>query len=236
VVTGRGGEVMTETEVKALRVQGGRVTGAVLLGGGQEVEVNARVVISNAGPRETVAIVGEEHFPPDYVAQIRRRLRPIPIVMGLIESDVPLLDRKGLVVVTGTRAIVTAVTLTLLSGEIGPPGKHLMWTCGTPVSCQGKIDREGEIRRNEEDLASAFPLYREHGRVLKWVVKDIDDDLPCMRTWPGYDMPVATPVPNLFNVGDGVKAPGWTGSPACAKSAWIVVDRVRRWFPPLAGR
>jgi len=236
VVTGRGGDVMAGTEVKALRVRGGRVTGAVLLDGGQEVEVSARVVISNAGPRETVEIVGEEHFPSDYVGQIRRRLRPIPIVMGLIESDVPLLDRKGLVVVTGTQAIVTAVTLTLLSDEIGPPGKHLMWTCGTPLSCLEKIDREREIRRNEEDLERAFPLYREHGRVLRWVVKDIDHDLPCMRTWPGYDMPVATPIPNLFNVGDGVKAPGWTGSPACAKSAWIVVDRVRRWFPPLAGR
>lgn len=228
VVTDRGGEVLTGVEVRRIQMESGRATGVLLGGREGEIDVDARVVISNAGPRQTVELAGEEHFPPDYIREIRERLRPIPIVMGLIESDVPLLDRKGLVVITGTQAIVTGVTLTLHSDEIGPPGKHLLWTCGTPASCLEPLDREREIRRNEEDLEKAFPLYKQHGRVLKWVVKDIGDDLPCMRTWPGYDMPVATPVPNLFNVGDGVKAPGWTGSPACAKSAWIVVDRIRR--------
>ena len=231
VVTDRGGEVMMETEVKSIKVENGKVTGAILSGAGGDMDVDAGVVISNAGPRQTLEMVGEEHFPEGYVQEVHKRLRPIPIVMGLIESDVPLLDKKGLVVITGTQAIVTGVTLTLHSDEIGPPGKHLLWTCGTPASCLDPIDREREIQRNEEDLETAFPLYREHGRVLKWVVKDISDDLPCMRTWPGYDMPVHTPIPNLFNVGDGVKAPGWTGSPACSKSAWIVVDRVREKYP-----
>jgi len=227
VVTERGCEVMTETEVQSIKMENGRAVGVILSTPEGEIDVEAEVVISNAGPRQTVDMVGEEHFPPDYVREIRERLRPIPIVMGLIESDVPLLDKKGLVVITGTQAIVTGVTLTLHSDEIGPPGKHLLWTCATPANCLNPIDRENEIRRNEEDMEKAFPLFKEHGRVLKWVVKDISDDLSCMRTWPGYDMPVDTPVPNLFNVGDGVKAPGWTGSPACAKSAWIVVDRVR---------
>lgn len=161
-------------------------------------------------------------------------LQPVPIVMGLIESDVPLLDKTGLVVITGTQAIVTGVTLTLHSDEIGPPGKHLLWTCGTPASCTVPMDVERELRRNEEDMHKAFPLYKEHGRVLKWVVKDIDDDLPCMRTPPGYDMPVETPIPNLYNVGDAVKEAGWTGSPACAKNAWKVVDRVRKQLSPRA--
>jgi len=228
VVGDRGGEVLTECAVRTIKVEKGRATGVLLSAPGGEMDVDAAVVISNAGPRETVEMAGADRFPPDYVREIRERLRPIPIVMGLIESDVPLMNKKGLVVITGTQAIVTAVTLTLHSDEIGPPGRHLMWTCGTPVSCLQPMDREMEIRRNEEDLEKAFPLYKKHGRVLKWVVKDISDDLPCMRTWPGYDMPVATPVPNLFNVGDGAKAPGWTGSPACAKSAWIVVDKIRK--------
>lgn len=49
-----------------------------------------------------------------------------------------------------------------------------------------------------------------------------------MRTPPGYDMPVDTPTPNLYNVGDGVKDPGWTGSPACAMSAWKVVEKAHK--------
>jgi len=234
VVTDRGGEVLTEVEVKAVKVEKGRATGVTLATPKGELDVEARVIISNAGPRQTMEMVGEGYFPRAYVREIKDRLRPVPIVMGLIESDVPLLNRRGLVVITGTQAIVTGVTLTLHSHEIGPPGKHLLWTCGTPATCTAPIDREREIRRNEEDLQKAFPLFKQHGRVLKWVVKDIDDDLPCMRTPPGYDMPVDTPIANLFNVGDGVKDPGWTGSPACAKSAWKVVGKIRKKFPPQA--
>jgi len=234
VVVDRGSEVMTETEVKAIKVENGRATGVILVTQEGEIAVDATVIISNAGPKQTVKMVGEERFPPQYIKELNETLRPVPIVMGLIESDVPLLDKKGLVVITGTQAIVTGVTLTLHSDEIGPPGKHLLWTCGTPASCTKPIDRELELKRNEEDLHKAFPLYKDHGRVLKWVVKDIDDDLPCMRTPPGYDMPVETPIPNLYNVGDGVKDPGWTGSPACAKSAWKVVDMVRKRFSPRA--
>jgi phytoene dehydrogenase-like protein len=232
VVVDRGSEVLTETEVKAIKVDNGRATGVILSTQQGDIYVDATVIISNAGPKQTVEMVGEDHFPQDYIRELNETLQPIPIVMGLIESDVPLLDKKGLVVITGTQAIVTGVTLTLHSDEIGPPGKHLLWTCGTPASCTKPIDRELELKRNEEDLQKAFPLYKEHGRVLKWVIKDIDDDLPCMRTPPGYDMPVETPIPNLYNVGDAVKEPGWTGSPACAKNAWKVVDMVRKRFPP----
>ncbi len=235
VVTTHGGHVIKESEVKAIMVDRGRATGVVVEMDGKETSVDGRVIISNAGPRQTIDLVGEEHMPAWYVTHVRERLRPVPIVMGLIESDVPLLARKGLVVITGTKAIVTGVTLTLHSREIGPPGKHLLWTCGTPETCSGHIDPTHEIARNEEDLATAFPLFKNHGRVLKWVVKDIDDDLPCMRTRPGYDVSVETPIPNLFNVGDGVKDPGWTGSPACAKSAWKVVRMVRKAYPPVGG-
>jgi phytoene dehydrogenase-like protein len=225
---------MTETEVKAIKVENGRATGVLLATPQGEIDVDAAFIISNAGPKQTVDMVGEHPLLRDYIRELNETLQPVPIVMGLIESDVPLLDKKGLVVITGTQAIVTGVTLTLHSDEIGPPGKHLLWTCGTPASCTKPIDRASELKRNEEDLHTAFPLFKEHGRVLKWVVKDIDDDLPCMRTPPGYDMPVETPIPNLFNVGDGVKDPGWTGSPACAKNAWKVVDIVRNRFPKSA--
>jgi phytoene desaturase len=236
VVRRRGGEVLEEAEVETIRVEDGRAKGVVMALGGTHVQVDARVVISNAGPRQTAEMVGEGALPDWYMRRIKEVLRPVPIVMGLIESDVPLLDKRGLVVVSGTKAIVTGVTLTLVSREVGPPGRHLLWTCGTPATCSSHIDRDFEIARNEEDLKTAFPLFKTHGRVLKWVVKDIDDDLPCMRTRPGHDMPVETPIPNLFNVGDGVKDPGWTGSPACARSAWKVVDTVRRAFPPPALR
>lgn len=235
VVTQKGGAVMTSTEVKAITVKNGRVTSVVLSGPQGDQEIAASAVISNAGPRATMDMVGEQNYPAAYVDKLKKTLRPAPIVMCCVASDVPLLDRKGLVVISGAKTIVGAVTLTLHTREVAPEGQHLLWTFATPAVCTRKIDKEMEIRHNLEDLETVFPLFKEHGRVLKMVVKDIDDDLPCLRTWPGYDMPVTTPIPNLFNVGDGVKDFGWTGCPACAKSAWKVVGKIRKDLPPSAG-
>jgi len=231
VVTQNGGEVMTETEVKKITVQNGTVTGVVLAGPRGDFEVAARTVISNAGPSATMNMVGERHYPASYVRKLKQTMRPAPIVMGNIASDVPLIDHKGLVVITGTKTIVGAVNLTYHTKDVAPEGQHLLWTFATPATCTRKIDKEMEIRHHMEDLETAFPLFKQHGRVLELMVKDIDDDLPCLRTWPGYDMPVTTPIPNLFNVGDGVKDFGWTGCPACAKSAWKVVKKIRKDFP-----
>ncbi len=209
----------------------GSASGVVVSTKNGDIDVDARIVVSNAGVKQTVKMVGEDQFPVQYVKEMNEKVRPIPIVMGLIASDVPLLDKPGLTVVSGNNAIVTGVTVTLSSNELAPPGQHLLWTCGTPKQCFDHIDPEEEIRRNEEDVRRSFPLFEKHGRVLKWVIKDIDDDLPCMRTWPGYDMPISSPVSNLFNVGDSVKDPGWTGSPACARSAWQVMKIIKKRFP-----
>ena len=74
-------------------------------------------------------------------------LRPAPIIMGLIASDVPLLDHKGLVVPWDTKTIVGAVTFTLHTKEVAPPGQHLLWTFATPSVCTEKIDQELELWR-----------------------------------------------------------------------------------------
>lgn len=227
----KGGEVITEAEVKKIKMERGRAVGVIVSTKDGEIDVDAKIVVSNSGVTKTIELVGEKHFPIQHVREVKDRIRPIPIVMGLIASDVPLLDKPGLTVVVGTHAIVTGVTVTLASNELAPKGQHLLWTCATPKQCFDHIDPQEEIRRNEEDVRKAFPLFEKHGRVLKWVIKDIDDDLPCMRTWPGYDMPVTTPIYNLFNVGDSVKDPGWTGSPACARSAWQVMKIIRKRYP-----
>jgi hypothetical protein len=49
-----------------------------------------------------------------------------------------------------------------------------------------------------------------------------------MHRWPGYMMPVDTPVAGLFNVGDGCTPPGTIGTEGSAASARAVVDRVMR--------
>lgn len=233
VVTDNGGEVKTGIEATGIKVENGIAKSVNFKNGKANIEIESDIVISNIGPRETMNLAGEKNYSERYRSDLKERVKPAPIVMGLIESDVPLIDRKGILIPDGTETIVGAVDLTLHSKNLSPEGKHLIWTFATPSTCTGNMDKDTEIRHNEEDLLKMFPLFKEHGKVLKWVPKDIDDDLPCMRSWPGYDMPVTTPVPNLFNVGDGVKDLGWTGSPACAKSAWKAAGIITKRYPPL---
>ena len=44
----------------------------------------------------------------------------------------------------------------------------------------------------------------------------------------------ATPIPNLWNVGDGVKEYANGGTTACAETAKLVVDRILERCPPIA--
>ena len=53
----------------------------------------------------------------------------------------------------------------------------------------------------------------------------VDDPAPgAQQVRPGYDLDVRTPVPNLVEVGDGVKPYGWIGTTACAQTARTAVD------------
>ena len=47
-----------------------------------------------------------------------------------------------------------------------------------------------------------------------------------MRCGPGQDPEGRTPVANLFDVGDGVKPPGTSGTTACAMTANIAVEQL----------
>ncbi len=42
----------------------------------------------------------------------------------------------------------------------------------------------------------------------------------------GYDLPPATPIANLWNVGDGVKEYANGGTTACAETAKLVVEQI----------
>ncbi|MCE5287938.1 MAG: amine oxidase, partial [Nocardiaceae bacterium] len=57
------------------------------------------------------------------------------------------------------------------------------------------------------------------------------DGWPPQRAVAGFDLPYATPIANLLNVGDAVKEYGNGGTTACAETAKIVVDEIRGMFP-----
>jgi len=76
-----GGEVRTNTPVRRVRIENGRVAGVVVgKKSADPVEIDAPVVVSNADLKRTVFdLVGEEHFSP----QTRERIRSLKMSLPL---------------------------------------------------------------------------------------------------------------------------------------------------------
>jgi phytoene dehydrogenase-like protein len=222
-----GGRLETNAVARAITVVDGRARGVGYERGGVRYAVEADWVISNVGPRETLALAGAESFSPDYRERLTRRVRGAPIVVTAAVSPVAPFDATGMVVAAGLNRVVSFACLTYAAPGLAPPGWHLVTFYGTPGSCLRPMDKEEETRLNVEDVLTILPdLERNGGRILDVDCRDPDDALALYRSWPGYDMPTETSIPNLFNVGDGVKPLGYIGTPGAALSAKQVVERI----------
>jgi phytoene dehydrogenase-like protein len=223
-----GGEVRLNTEVRRIVVEGGRATGVEIADAeGRVGLLAADLVISNAGPSGTLALAGEAALGADYSALIRRRIKPVPIVLTYAVSDEPLFAHRASILAAGLERIVTAMPLTVICPEWAPDGKHITAFYGTPKSCLTKMDREDERRANIADVHALFPDFESKGgRILDVQLRDIDDPDVVARAFPGLHAPVDTPIPNLFNVGDSCAPDGFVATPAAAMSARLVMERI----------
>jgi phytoene dehydrogenase-like protein len=214
--------------VRRIVVEHGRATGVEIEDGEGGLKIlDADIVISNAGPSNTLALAGEAALGADYAAMIRRRIKPVPIVLTYAVSDEPLFPHHASILAAGLERVVTAMPLTVVCPEWAPDGKHLTSFYGTPKSCLAKMDREDERRANVADVHALFPDFeKKGGRILDVQLRDIDDPDVVARAFPGLHAPVDTPLPNLFNVGDSCAPDGFVATPAAAMSARLVVDRI----------
>jgi phytoene dehydrogenase-like protein len=202
---------------------------------GGEVEIDAQVVLSNVGPKATIEMAGEGNFNEDYLKDMRVKLKPKPVTMVFVASDKPLWPEDGraaILMVVGARRITSVIPLSSISSQLAPPGQHLLFAFGSPVSNEVRMDVEVEQEQILKDLKDQFPLFEKHGRVLKFDSRNIDDELPEMRTRVGIVIPVETPVKNLYNVGDGCPIMGYTGSNAAAETAVRVAGMVQKQYKP----
>jgi phytoene dehydrogenase-like protein len=229
------GDVWTNCPAKRIVVERGGAKGVVIEKNGDEIEVEAQVILSNVGPKATVELAGEDNFKEDYLRDLRVKLKPKPVTMVFVASDRPLWPEDGsaaILMVVGARRITSVIPLSSISPQLAPPGQHLLFAFGSPVSNEARMDVEEEQEQIMKDLKDQFPLFEKHGRVIKFDSRNIDDELPEMRTRVGIVIPVETPVKNLYNVGDGCPIMGYTGSNASAETALRVAGMVRKQYRP----
>jgi phytoene desaturase len=228
VVTAKG-EVWLSSRVTSIVVDGGRVTGVEVARDGERVRIRSNIVISNAGPKATVALAGEANIPIAYRTLVTDVLRPAANIVVNFATREPLLPAPGIVTFGRTRRLCNMANMTATCPELAPSGWHLYVAYAVPIPALGDFDDEQEKALTLEDLREQFPGFAE-AKILSFRV--MRDDWPAQRSCAGYDLPQDTGVEGLWCVGDAVKVYGNGGTQACAETAKMVVEKILAMAKP----
>lgn len=227
-VTEHGGEVWLDSAVRSIEVSedGAAATGVTVERDGKTVEVSARFVVSDVGPVGTAQLC--PGLPAGYREEMRAASRPCAMITVNFASQRPLVEAPGLTSFGKTRRLTYLANFTATCPEMAPPGWHLYAGTGVPQPSVGVFDVDEETELLMQDLREEVPGFDE-ARILSVAV--MRDDWPPQRAVAGFDLPTATPLPNLWNVGDAVKEYGNGGTTACAETAKLVVEQITERFP-----
>jgi phytoene desaturase len=229
VVTETGGQVWLNSTVSKLTIgRRGLVDGAIVERDGASVTVRARLVVSDVGPLATVALADADNLPAGYAQRVRRATDPSAIITVHFASRKPLANFDGLALIAKSRRLVYAANFSAPEQRRTPEGWHLYCGASVPRPARGPFDLESEKSLLLADLREQFPGF-DDAKIL--AINVTAHDWPAQRAVSGYDLPVETPIPNLWNVGDGVKLWGQAGTAACAENARVVVERIVTRYP-----
>ncbi len=237
-IVAHGGQIWLSSEARSVRLTAGAEIGGVTVGAeiagvtverhGASVEVTARFVVSDIGPAATVRLVGASHFPADYLEQVRSADHPCAMIAVNFASDQRLIDVPGMLSFAKSQRLAYIANFTDTCPEMAPPGWNLYVAAAVPKPAVGDFDEPAEMALLFDDLRGEIPDFDTRARVLSTTVTR--DGWPPQRAVAGFDLHPSTPIPNLWNVGDGVKEYANGGTTACAETAQIVVDRIRDRF------
>ena len=230
----RNGEIWLGTPAIKIHSADGRVEGVTVLREGRELAIETDIIVSNAGPKASVALAGEAAFPPTYIEKVRRDLRPAANIVINMASRKPLIGHPGIVTFGKTRRLCNMANLTATCPELAPPGWHLYVAYAVPVPALGDFDSDAEVALALEDLRDEFKNF-DQAKILS--IRVMRDDWPAQRSCAGYDLPRETGIAGLWCVGDAVKQYGNGGTQACAETAKLVTDAIlAAWPRAQAGR
>jgi phytoene dehydrogenase-like protein len=228
-ITANGGEVWTSAEVQNLHLTDGQVTGATVHRDGREIEISTRFAVSDVGPAATVKLVGEDNLPHDYRETVSRGDRPCAMITVNFASRERLVDAPGMLSFARTRRLCYVANFADICPEMAPEGWHLYVGTAVPKPAVGDFDEAAEKELLLEDLREQIAGF-DRARILSWATTR--DEWPPQRAVAGFDLPNTTPIPNLWNVGDGVKEYANGGTTACAETAKLVVEQITQRHSP----
>ena len=217
-----GGQVWLASPARVIQVESGGVRGVTVQRNGEDLLLRTSLVVSNAGPRGTIALTGADHIPQAYQEQAAK-LRPAANIVINFATREPLHSAPGIVTFGKTRRLCNMATMSATCPEMALPGWHLYVAYAVPRPALSDFDGDAEVALALEDLREQFPGFAQ-AKMLS--VRVMRDDWPAQRSCAGYDAPRETGVSGLWCVGDAVKDYGNGGTQACAETAKLVVDAI----------
>jgi phytoene dehydrogenase-like protein len=242
-ILAHGGEVRLSCEVLAILHEDGHVTGVRIRDKttGEEVILNAPLVVSDIGPRATHALLHNRKVTQAEVLKksggtqgvgsfgISQMLvgaesdaLDIHEAVGLkvhILSDVSFIPHKGIMYCLDTQRIAGIVQPTNSDPDLAPAGKHLLIT--HQVIQSNNIEEERALAL--ADLRLLFgEAFDKHCRVL--TMGTYRGEWPVNRIAQGEDMQAQTAIEGLYMVGDAVKPPGYLMVEGVAQSVNQFLD------------
>jgi hypothetical protein len=161
-----------------------------------------------------------------FAAEFGRRVAHVEassMIALTLSSDEELIPVPGVWTLTGTARLYGCANLTASCPELAPPGKHLFDAWSIPKPAVGSdFNPDEEVDLLYRDLEAIIPGVRSRSRLVHR--KIMRGEWPADRCRPGHEPSPITPLTGLYEVGDGVKPIGWTGTTACAETARIVFD------------
>jgi len=217
------GEILTSVRANRIVVNDGIAEGVQATGPDFELEIEARAVVSDIGPKKTVELAGEHNFDRGYLSEVGE-LRPLAGFWFMVSSNGPLYDWPGGLYAPESRRWQLGVDYSLASPEFAPPGKNWMGFYQAPGHAS-LYDPRKEYEIFLADLAEMFPNFREQGAEVL-LARHFCSEWPCVRAWPASERHQKTPVENLYNVGDAVNPVGWIAGSGVAEGARIVAQEI----------
>lgn len=225
-IEARGGIVRRGVTVIGLEVHDGRVAAVAIRDAtGARTRVAARSVVSNLGPTATAALVRDDAFARQFADRVSG-LKPTSMIAIAFSTRTELLPSvPGMLTFVGPSRLSCLANLSANCPELAPPGRTLYDAYGVPrPSLGGAFDEEHEVALLRAELGRTLPGFREAEVLAVKVMRGCE---PAMRALSGRDVSNTTPLPNLVDVGDGVKPRHLLGTGACAESGLRGVDALR---------
>ena len=224
-----GGEVWTCCPAMQIKVHNGRTTAVVVRKDEGEFEIDAQAVISNAGPKRTVDLVGKEHFTSGYLRDVEA-VKAVPTIRIIATSDRPLVEGSSMLTIPGCQRLCIVWSLTKSCPEMAPKGKHLLTGFAFLTSSEPPYNFKKEIELSLQDLRDNIPDFDKYAQILR--IDTFHGDWGMIGTRAGYSLPIKTPVEGLYLVGDASGPLGWWGSIAAIKSGRLATEDIIQRFKP----